>query len=133
MGEDRKVLLIDISEKLESREIKRWPATILADNRTDSVIGRIRLLIISIMTMKFMRGVGVPIGVICTSIFFGELIHPFSMDDIHRVREIVKVINMWAVGVKLNGKRARELIIMTSKKIFVSLLEDIFFFELLIS
>ena len=35
------------------RLIKRWPATILADSRTESVIGRIKFLTSSIKTMKF--------------------------------------------------------------------------------
>lgn len=57
----------------------------LATNRTDSVIGRIILLTISIITIKFISGVGVPMGVRCTSVFFIELLVAFTMTDIHSV------------------------------------------------
>jgi hypothetical protein len=58
------LLRVDIIEKLDKREISRCPATMFADRRTDNVIGRIRFLTISMITMKFIKGVGVPIGVI---------------------------------------------------------------------
>lgn len=57
------VLVYDVNEKFDSSEIKRCPATMLADSRTDKVMGRIMFLTISMITMKFIRGVGVPIGV----------------------------------------------------------------------
>jgi len=45
-----------------TRTINRWPATILAANRTESVNGRITVLIISINTINGISGYGVPIG-----------------------------------------------------------------------
>ena len=42
--------------------IKRWPATILAANRTERVIGRITALVSSITTIKGARGPGLPKG-----------------------------------------------------------------------
>jgi len=45
-----------------NRCIKRCPAVILATNRTDSVIGRIKFLIISIKTIIGIKAVGDPIG-----------------------------------------------------------------------
>jgi hypothetical protein len=51
-------------EKFDSSEIKRCPAIMFADSRTDRVIGRIKFLTISITTIKFIRVVGVPVGVI---------------------------------------------------------------------
>ena len=60
---DTKEFEYDIKEKLDSNEIKRCPATMFADNRTDKVIGRIMFLTISMITIKFISGVGVPIGV----------------------------------------------------------------------
>jgi hypothetical protein len=50
------------SVKFPSSVNKRWPATMLATNRMDSVIGRIKFLVISIRTIKFMSGRGVPSG-----------------------------------------------------------------------
>lgn len=47
----------------EPRRVKRrWPAIILAANRTDKVIGRIIFLTISINTINGIRGAGVPKG-----------------------------------------------------------------------
>lgn len=45
-----------------SRCISKCPAVMFATNRTVSVIGRIRLLTISIKTMMGIRGDGDPIG-----------------------------------------------------------------------
>jgi len=48
--------------KFPKRLISKCPATMLAVKRTDNVIGRIILLISSINAIKFIRGVGVPVG-----------------------------------------------------------------------
>lgn len=42
----------------------------LAANRTANVIGRIKILIVSIKTMKGVNGIGVPVGTKCASILF---------------------------------------------------------------
>lgn len=55
---------------------RRWPAIIFAAKRTDSVIGRIMFLIISIRTMKGIKGAGVPAGTRCAKnsvILFNKL------------------------------------------------------------
>jgi len=44
---------------------RRWPAIMLAANRTDKVIGRIKFLVISIITINGIRAVGVPLGTRC--------------------------------------------------------------------
>lgn len=44
-------------------ERRRCPATMLAANRTDRVIGRIKFLTSSIITIKGIRAVGVPSGI----------------------------------------------------------------------
>jgi len=44
------------------RDMRRWPAIRFAVRRTQRVIGRIRFLVSSINTMKFIRGKGVPWG-----------------------------------------------------------------------
>jgi len=43
---------------------RRWPATMLADNRIDKVMGRMMFLVSSISTMKFIRASGVPVGTV---------------------------------------------------------------------
>jgi len=43
-------------------DISRWPAIRLAVSRTHRVMGRIRLLTSSMITMKFIRATGVPWG-----------------------------------------------------------------------
>jgi hypothetical protein len=53
------VALIDIKE-FPSRVISKCPAIKLAVNRTHSVIGRIKLLVISIKTINDIRAPGVP-------------------------------------------------------------------------
>jgi len=58
--------LIDISEFL-SNVSKRCPAIRLAVRRTHSVIGRIILLIISIMIINIINIVGVPCGTRCVN------------------------------------------------------------------
>jgi len=45
---------------LLSRDISRCPAIMFAVRRTHSVTGRIKFLVISIRTMKFISMVGVP-------------------------------------------------------------------------
>ena len=51
-----------VIKALPSRDMSRWPAIRFAVSRTHSVIGRIRFLVISIITMKFISGIGVPCG-----------------------------------------------------------------------
>jgi len=53
-GERGEPLLINL--------IKRCPATMLAANRTDSVIGRIKFLTNSIITIRGIKAPGVPVG-----------------------------------------------------------------------
>lgn len=50
-----------------SKVSSRWPAIMFAVNRTASVPGRIRLLIVSIMTMNGISIVGVPCGTKCSN------------------------------------------------------------------
>lgn len=54
----------------------RCPAIMLAESRTARVIGRITLLIVSIITMNGIKILGVLIGTKCANICFILLIHP---------------------------------------------------------
>lgn len=58
------------------RDIIKWPAVILAINRTAKVKGRIILLINSIKTMNIIRLNGVPLGIKWDNMFFVFLIQP---------------------------------------------------------
>lgn len=110
-------LVLFISIKSPKRLIKRCPAIILAVRRIDSVIGRITLLTSSINTMKFIRGIGVPLGRVWIIIALGKLIHPNMMIEAHKIRAVEKEIEMWAVGVKINGHMANRFIRRNSIKI----------------
>lgn len=46
-----------------NRDMSKCPAVMLAVSRTHSVIGRIMILTVSTRTMKFIKGAGVPCGV----------------------------------------------------------------------
>jgi len=63
VGIDNNMFLYVMREKFDRREINKCPATIFAESRTARVIGRIVFLTSSIITIKFIRGVGVPMGV----------------------------------------------------------------------
>lgn len=97
-------------EKLLNKLINKCPATMLADNRTDSVIGRMILLVNSIITIKFIRAAGVPDGRRCDIMNFVLFIHPKYIMFNHRIRAVVKEMEMCAVGVKMKGQRAKRFL-----------------------
>lgn len=108
-------ILVDVILKFLSNLIRRCPATMLADSRTDRVIGRIRFLTSSIRTMKFISMVGVPKGTICDIICFGNVNHPMIRVLIHMVMAVENEMDMCAVGVKMNGNNASRFVIMIKK------------------
>lgn len=55
---------------------KRWPATMLAIKRMAKVIGRIKILIDSINTIKGINTTGVPLGTRCAKDRPGEVYQP---------------------------------------------------------
>ncbi len=94
---------------LASKDKSRCPAIILAASRTESVIGRIHLLIISIITIKGINKPGVPKGTRWASIFLGVFIIPRRVWPIQRGRARVMVKLKWLDEVKVNGDRPMEL------------------------
>lgn len=112
-----KVLFEFVREKFLKSLISKWPATIFAVSRTERVIGRIRFLTISIITMKFISGVGVPTGTMWIIIFFELLVHPKIIIRLHIHTANENVIEIWAVLVKINGNKAKKLIIRIAKNI----------------
>lgn len=54
----------------------KWPATMLAINRIAKVMGRIKILIDSINTIKGIKMTGVPLGTKWANETPGEVTHP---------------------------------------------------------
>ena len=94
-----------ISIKLGPCDPKRvnnkWPATMLAASRIDKVIGRIILLIVSIITIIGIKNLGVPTG----TRWARRLLYWYTIDQIiepsHKGRAKTKVIDKWLVLVKI--------------------------------
>lgn len=86
-----------LKEKFPSKLINKCPATIFADKRTDKVIGRIKLLMISIITIKGISRIGVPRGTKWDSMCLKLLIQPMIINLIQHNKEEEKEIMIWAV------------------------------------
>jgi hypothetical protein len=56
----------------------KCPAVILAANRTLNVIGRIKILKVSIKTINLIKTTGVPVGTRCLKFFCILLINPIK-------------------------------------------------------
>lgn len=124
---DPAIVLAPLNEKLDNKDISKWPATILAISRTDSVMGRIKFLTSSIITIKFIRAVGVPNGVRCDRVFSIELHTAFTIVDTHSISASGREVDMWAVVVKLNGIMATMFIAATVMNNVESISSVIFF------
>ena len=73
------------------RVSSRCPAIMFAVSRTASVPGRIRFLIVSMITMNGISIVGVPCGTRCSNMWFVFLIHPNNINLVHRGSASVNV------------------------------------------
>jgi len=94
----------------------------LADNRMESVMGRIKFLTSSINTMKFMRELGVPKGVMWIIICLVLDNHPIIKVLIHIVMAIENEIEIWAVVVKMKGNRANKFCVKINKNmVFINI------------
>lgn len=93
-----------------NNEINKWPAIILAANRTDKVIGRIIFLVVSINTMKDESIIGVPFGTKWENILFVFFIHPYNRKIIHIGIAKVNVIIICLVAVKIYGNNPNRLL-----------------------
>jgi len=68
---------IGVASLVSLRRLKRrWPAIILAVRRTESVVGRIILEIVSISTIKNLKAIGVPKGTRWENMWFMLFNHP---------------------------------------------------------
>jgi hypothetical protein len=80
---------------------KRWPATMLAINRMAKVMGRIKILIDSINTIKGINIKGVPPGTKWAKETPGEVTHPYATQVTQRVMDSLSGRIRWLVGVKI--------------------------------
>jgi len=109
-GVDRIKLEVESNEKFLNKLNRRCPATMLAESRMDSVIGRIIFLTSSIRTIKFIKAMGVPVGTMWAIILFELLIHPYNIILIQRIIAVGNESIIWADGVKMKGNKARKFI-----------------------
>jgi hypothetical protein len=79
--------------------------------RTAKVPGRIRFLMVSIMTINGISIVGVPCGTRCSTMWFVFLIHPNNVNLIHRGSASVSVRVRWLVLVNTYGNSPGKLFI----------------------
>jgi len=100
------VFLMDSNARFLNIIMSKCPAIMLAVKRTDRVIGRIILLIISMINMKFIKGSGVPVGIICVIMYFVMKFQAKIIIVIHIDNANGNVILMCAVDVKIKGNRA---------------------------
>lgn len=82
-GMDKKNMKLNFSEISLRRDNNKCPAIILADKRTANVNGRIRLLVVSIITIKEARARGVFIGTRCENMWLDLISQPKIINDIH--------------------------------------------------
>lgn len=92
-----------------SNDKRRCPATMLAVNRIDRVIGRIISLINSINTINGIRIEGVFEGVRWVNIWLEKLIQPNNIILIHKIIDKDIQNLMWLEDVKIYGKRPIKL------------------------
>ena len=82
-----------------------------AVRRTANVPGRIRLLIVSMITINDIRMVVVPWGIKCSNMWLVFLIHPNKINIIHRGRAKVNTSLRCLVLVKIYGNSPRKLFV----------------------
>ena len=79
----------------------KWPATILAANRIDKVIGRIIFLTVSIITIIGIKNEGVPNGTKCANnLLYWKIIENNIVPN-QTGNVSTKVIDRWLVLVKI--------------------------------
>lgn len=112
---------LNLNSELPSKHINKWPAIKLAVRRTHNVIGRIKFLTISIMTINAIRGIGVPCGSKCESMCLVFLVHPNIIKDNQNVRERGRVTLSWEVGENTWGYKAKKFkMIIVIKEVIIN-------------
>ena len=93
------MIIIIVLEDSPINDIIKWPTIIFAVKRTDKDPGRIKLLIVSIITIIGINKLGVPIGVRWENIELVLLIQPNIINDNHIGNAKVKENTKWEVDV----------------------------------
>lgn len=106
-----------VRAKLLRSSINKCPATILAVNRTDKVIGRMIFLTISMTNIKLIKGRGVPMGIVWINMCFVINLQANIMINNHIENANENEILICAVGVKIKGNSAKKFIMKINKKI----------------
>jgi hypothetical protein len=88
-----------------------------AVSRTHSVIGRIRFLISSIMTINMDKSIGVPCGSKCDNILFVFVVHLNVIIDTQNISAIGMLLIRWEVEENTCGYRAVRFIVTIIIKI----------------
>jgi len=131
IGIKNKILIWSIFiviKKLPSKDIRRCPAIKFAVNRTHKVIGRIKLLTSSIITINIIKALGVPWGTKWDSMWFVFLVQPNNINDNQNVKDKGKVTVIWEVGEKICGYKARKFIVIIIKKVSIIMFSLLFSF-----
>ena len=95
----------------------KWPATILAANRIDSVIGRIILLTVSIITIIGIKAGGVPKGTKCANKLLYWNTIEYNIEPNQMGNASTNVIDKCLVLVKIYGINPMKLEKIMKKKI----------------
>lgn len=101
---------------------RRCPAIIFAASRTARVPGRITFLIVSISTIRGIRGPGVPAGTKCANMCCVWLIQPNNINDNQRGNLSDSVRARCLVEVKTYGVSPRKLLKTISEKIEIKII-----------
>lgn len=88
----------------------------LADKRTDKVIGRIKFLMVSIITIKNVNIIGDPRGTKWVIILLKDVIQPFNIRVIQSGKAMIIDKIIWLDGVKTYGINPKQLNIKIEKK-----------------
>ena len=88
---------------------KVWPASMLANNRTDKLTGRIKYDIISMQTIKGNIATGTPEGTNNCKNWDPCRTNPSMHNPIKNANAIKKVNAIWLVGVKAYGVNPKRL------------------------
>lgn len=123
------VISIKLSIKLfPSKDISKCPAIMLAVSRTASDVGRIILLIDSIITINGIKIDGVPMGTRWQNIWLVLFIHPNNIKANHLDRAIVNENLIWEDAVKIYGKSPIRLLYKININILTKIIEGSIFF-----
>lgn len=112
-----------------NRWIKRWPLIIFADKRIDKVIGRIKFLTVSIITIEEVKIIGAPMGTRCIIILLKDVNHPLIIKVIQIGNAIIIERVICLVGVKIYGNNPKQLNRIIEEKVEIKIIENFWFFE----